>query len=204
MISQRVLWFAFSLFFGMSSAQAGPKSKSRFSLKRDKEVGALLLKDNKGGLQFAVKRGKLTKIRKPKATEREPAWEAVVVTNRGVAIRFLLEESETPFSSEASDLSAYLQSEADRRKDTDPVVRQYDPVVYGTDLLDSMGIAQAGGDINLIWHQRKKWDAEKVFVIVAGKRRYTISMRYKNRHMKRGHVADVETLFQQELKVRNP
>ena len=67
-----------------------------------------------------------------------------------------------------------------------------------------MGIAQAGGDISVILPQRKKWHAEKIFVIVAGKRRYTLSMRYRNRHMKRGQVANLETLFQQELKVRNP
>lgn len=201
---RRISWFSFALLFTFS-AQAGPKkAKARYSFKRDKEVGAKVLIDSKGGLQFACKRCKLKAYKNPKATEKEPAWEGLVTTPHGIAIRWYLEESEAPFSKEAPALSAHLQAQADLRKDTDPVVRQYEPVIYGPDLLDSMGIAQAGGDISVIWPQRKKWHAEKLFVIVAGTRRYTMSMRYRNRHMKRGQVADVETLFQQELKVRNP
>ena len=201
---RRITWFSFLLLFAFSVEASAKKAKQRYSFKRDKEVGAKVIVDSKGGLQFACKRCRLKTFKTPKATDKEPAWEGVVTTPHGIAVRWMLEESETPHGTDAAALTAHLQAQADLRKDPDPVVRQYEPVIYGPDLLDSMGIAQAGGDISVIWPQRKKWHAEKIFVIVAGQRRYTLSMRYRNKHMKRGQVADVETLFQQELKVRNP
>ncbi len=201
---RRISWFSFLLLFAFSVQAGAKKAKQRYSFKRDKEVGAKVLIDSKGGLQFACKRCRLKTYKNPKATDKEPAWEGFVTTPEKIVIRWMLEESETPHASDAASLTAHLQAQADLRKDSDPVVRQYEPAIYGPDLLDSMGIAQAGGDISVIWPQRKKWHAEKIFVIVAGKRRYTLSMRYRNRHMKRGQVANVETLFQQELKVRNP
>ena len=201
---RRITWFSFLFLLAFSVEASAKKAKQRYSFKRDKEVGAKVLIDSKGGLQFACKRCRLKTFKTPKATDKEPAWEGVVTTPHGIAVRWMLEESETPHGTDAAALTAHLQAQADLRKDPDPVVRQYEPVIYGPDLLDSMGIAQAGGDISVIWPQRKKWHAEKIFVIVAGQRRYTLSMRYRNKHMKRGQVADVETLFQQELKVRNP
>ena len=200
---RRIVWFSFACLFALS-VEAGAKKKSRYSFKRDKEVGAKVLIDSKGGLQFACKRCRMKTYKIPKATETEPAWEGFMTSPEKIVIRWMLEESDSPYGTDAAALTTHLQAQADLRKDPDPAVRQYEPVIYGPDLLDSMGIAQAGGDISVIWPQRKKWHAEKIFVIVAGKRRYTLSMRYRNRHMKRGQVANLETLFQQELKVRNP
>ena len=112
---RRIVWFSFVCLFALS-VEAGAKKKSRYSFKRDKEVGAKVLIDSKGGLQFACKRCRMKTYKTPKATETEPAWEGIMTSPEKIVIRWMLEESDSPYGTDAAALTTHLQAQADLGK----------------------------------------------------------------------------------------
>jgi hypothetical protein len=172
----------------------------KVALRRDKETRKRVLRDLTGGLQFEVSGGRLVKL-KGKASEGEPGWQAQLTTGKGIVVRILREDHPEGAPRDRDSVIDILSGQRDLRQDPELEAREVE--IFESDLLDSMGIAQAGGRVGIVL-TGKRYTYEELIVFIGADTRYLIQCRYKNSHLLRGARAKFETSLFNGLKISDP
>jgi hypothetical protein len=172
----------------------------KVALRRDKETRKRVLRDVTGGLQFDVSGGRLVKL-KATASDREPAWQVQLKTRNGIVVRILREDHPQGAPRDKDSVIDTLVGQRDLRQDPELEAREVE--VFESDLLDSMGIAQAGGRVGIVL-PGKRFTYEELIVFAGADVRYLIQIRYRNSHLLRGARAKFETSLFNGLKISDP
>ena len=184
-----------------SQADKAPKKVRkgpRFDLKRNREFRGRLFRDWGSGLQFAVSKGKLRKL-KPAKDAKGVQWQAQVNVG-SIAVR-MRSDAITPgdFRSEP-ELVAYLEELSSVYRDTEIEPREV--VVLGSDMLDGMGTAEAGASVDVVLPKGKHC-CEQLWVLTKAGTRVTINIRYTGNDLRRGRWIKFQNKFLEGLKIAN-
>ena len=181
-----------------TQAEATKKKRKgpRFQLKRNREVRGLIFRDWDSGLQFAVKRGKLRKLKAPKKPEGV-VWETQVSVGT-IAIRTRADTIEPGTFRSGPELKDYLEGLSMAYRDEENV---RDVVVLESDMLDSMGLVEAGATLDVVLPKGRHC-CEQLWVLVRGSTRVTMSIRCTNSDYRRRWGA-FQDKFLEALKLTN-
>ena len=185
------------------TAEAQPAAKKkrkgpRLTLRRSKEVRGRLFRDWDCGLQFAVSKGKLRKLRPGKAA-KGVRWEAQVDNGSIVARTRCDSIPEGTLQTEA-ELIAYLEEISGSYRD--PEVEPREVVPLDSDLKDGMGLVQAGASVDVVLPKGRHC-CEQLWVLVHGDKRVTLSLRYTSNDARRGRWTKFQYKFLEALKIAN-
>jgi hypothetical protein len=176
-----------------------PKKKrkgARFDLRRSRDPRGKLFRDWDSGLQFAVAKGKLRKLKKPKEAQGI-VWETQVTVG-SIAIRTRADTIDAGTYQSAGELKDYLEGISLDYRDPENV---RDVVVLESDMLDSMGLTEAGATLDVVLPKGKHC-CEQLWVLVRGTTRVTMSVRCTNSDYRRRWTA-FQDKFLEALKIAN-
>ena len=181
--------------------KAEPKKKRkgpRFDLKRNREVRGRLFRDWNSGLQFAVKSGKLRKL-KPAKDAKGVVWETQINVGT-IAVRTRLDTIAAGDFQSQPELVNYLDGISMEYRDQEIEPREV--VVLESDLKDGMGRVEAGASLDVVL-PRGKHCCEQLWVLVQGSTRVTLSIRYTGNDVRRGRWIKFQNKFLEALKIAN-
>ena len=170
----------------------------RFDLKRSRELRGRLFRDWDSGLQFAVKKGKLRKL-KPAKDAKGIVWETQVSVGT-IAIRTRLDSINGGEFQSQPELTNYLDEISMAYRDSEIEPREV--VILESDLKDGMGLVEAGASLDVVLPKGKHC-CEQLWVLVQGTKRVTISIRYTSNDVRRGRWIAFQNKFLEALKLAN-
>ena len=178
-----------------------PKKKrkgARFDLKRSREFRGRLFRDWDSGLQFAVKSGRLRKLKSTKDA-KGVIWETQVDVGK-ISIRTRLDSINGGDFQSQSELVNYLDEISASYRD--PEIEAREVVVLESDLKDGMGLVEAGASLDVVLPKGKHC-CEQLWVLVQGTKRVTLSIRYTGNDVRRGRWIKFQNKFLEALKIAN-
>jgi hypothetical protein len=173
-------------------ARKGP----RFTLRRSKDPRGWLFRDWNAGLQFAVSKGTFRKL-KPKSDAPGVAWEGQVMVGT-ILIKTRYDQIAPGTFQSAGELKDYLEGISTAYRDEENL---RDVVVLESDMLDSMGLVEAGATLDVVLPKGKHC-CEQLWALVRGDTRVTISIRCTNSDYRRRWNA-FQDKFLEALKLSN-
>ncbi len=181
------------------AAQATKKKRKgpRFTLRRSKDPRGKMFRDWNAGLQFAVAKGTFRKL-KPAKNAKGVVWEGQVNVG-SIAVRTRADQIAAGTFQSGPELKEYLEGISLDYRDPENV---RDVSVLESDMLDSMGLVEAGATLDVVLPKGKHC-CEQLWVLVRGDIRVTISVRYTNNDYRRRRWTAFQDKFLEALKLSN-
>lgn len=183
----------------VAKAADAPKKKRkgpRFTLRRSRDPRGKLFRDYNSGLQFAVSKGSFRKL-KPAKGATGVVWEGQVNVGT-IAVRTRMDTIDAGTYQSAGELKDYLEGISLDYRDPENV---RDVVVLESDMLDSMGLTEAGATLDVVLPKGKHC-CEQLWVLVRGTVRVTMSVRCTNSDYRR-RWNGFQDKFLEALKIAN-
>ena len=182
-----------------AAAQATKKKRKgpRFTLRRSKDPRGKMFRDWNSGLQFAVPKGTFRKL-KPAKDAQGVAWEGQIFVG-SIAVRTRADQIAAGTFQSGPELKEYLEGISLDYRDPENV---RDVSVLESDMLDSMGLVEAGATLDVVLPKGKHC-CEQLWVLVRGDIRVTMSVRYTTNDYRRRRWTAFQDKFLEALKLAN-